>query len=128
MGVTLQYRGTLDDLSRLPVLCDELADIAKAMEWTTSTIDDNFDVPADACLRHSPDGAIIEGHLGLKGITLSPSSDCETLWFTFDREGNLRSPMGMALLLDGTLKAEETWVFTKTQFSSPNSISGLSAC
>lgn len=31
MGVTLHYRGTLDDLGQLPALCDELADIAQDM-------------------------------------------------------------------------------------------------
>jgi hypothetical protein len=119
MGVTLHYRGTLDDLGRLPALCDELADIAQSMGWETFRFDDDFNAPVDAHLEHRDGGASIEGNLGLKGICLSPGDGCETLWFCFDRDGNLRTPMGQILLLDGTIPLEETWAFTKTQFASP---------
>ena len=119
MGVTLHYRGTLDDLNRLPVLCDELADVAQAMGWTAVRIDDDYDAPADARLNHDADGAHVEGNSGLKGIVLTPDDGSESLWFCFDREGQLRSLLGQVLLLDGTLKPEESWAFTKTQFSSP---------
>ncbi len=119
MGVSLQYRGTLDDPSRLPALCDELADIAQAMGWSTTRIDDDFNAPADAHLNHESGRANITGNVGLKGIILMPETDCEPLWFCFDREGRLRSLLGQVLILEGTLMPEETWAFTKTQFSSP---------
>lgn len=119
MGVTLHYRGTLDDPRRLPVLCDELADVAQAMGWTAVRIDDDDDGPLDARLNHDSDGARIEGNVGLKGIVLTPDDGSESLWFCFDRDGQLRSLLGQVLLLDGTLKPEESWAFTKTQFSSP---------
>lgn len=119
MGVTLHYRGTLDDPRRLPALCDELADIAQAMGWTTTRIEDDYDALADARLTHQADQASIEGNSGLRGIVLSPDVDGEPLWFCFDHFGQLRSLVGQALLLDGTLKPAETWAFTKTQFSSP---------
>jgi hypothetical protein len=55
----------------------------------------------------------------LKGVVLTPDDGSESLWFCFDREGQLRSLLGQVLILDGTLKPEESWAFTKTQFSSP---------
>lgn len=119
MGVTIHYRGTLDDSARLPVLCDELADVAQAMGWSAIRIDDDYDAPADARLHHDSDGAHVEGNAGLKGIVLTPNDGSESLWFCFDRESQLRSLLGQVLLLDGTLKPEESWASTKTQFSSP---------
>ena len=119
MGVTLHYRGTLDDSRRLPALCDELDGIAQAMGWTSTRIDDDYVAPADARLSHESGVANIEGNTGLKGIVLSPTDGSEPLWFCFDRDGELRSLLGQVLILDGTLKPEESWASTKTQFSSP---------
>ena len=119
MGVTLHYRGTLDHPDRLPALCDELADVAQAMGWSAVRIDDDYDAPLDARLNHDSSGARIDGNVGLKGIVLTPDDGSESLWFCFDREGQLRSLLGQILILDGTLKPEESWAFTKTQFSSP---------
>ena len=118
MGVTIHYRGRLNDVGQIDALCDELADIAKAMGWQTMRRDDDWDRPADARLRYTPEGASIEGHLGLKGIQLTPTEDAESLPFFFDAEGNLRSPMTMVLLLDGTLEPGQAWVSVKTQFAS----------
>jgi hypothetical protein len=119
MGVTLHYRGTLDDLNRLPALCDELADVAQAMGWSAVRIDDDYDAPLDARLIHDSGGARIDGNVGLKGVVLTPDDGSESLWFCFDRAGQLRSLLGQVLILDGTLIPEESWAFTKTQFSSP---------
>ena len=119
MGVTLHYRGTLNDPGRLLALCDELMGIAQAMGWTTTRIDDDYHAPVDARLEHKARGAIIEGNTGLKGIILAPNNECESLWFCFDREGRLRSLLGQILIRDGILKSDESWAFTKTQFSSP---------
>ena len=119
MGVTLHYRGTLDDPRRLPALCDELADVAQAMGWSSVRIDDDYDVPLDARLNPGSGGARIDGNVGLKGIVLTPDDGSESLWFCFDRDGQLRSLLGQVLILDGTFKPEESWAFTKTQFSSP---------
>jgi len=48
-----------------------------------------------------------------------PGPKAESLSFFFDREGNLRSPMDMVSILDGTLDPEHAWVSVKTQFASP---------
>jgi len=119
MGVSIHYRGRLDDVGQLARLCEELGDIAAAMGWETTRLDDDWERPADARLRFTSEGAQIDGHLGLKGILMTPDVEAESLSFFFDREGNLRSLMDMVSILDGTLKPEDAWVFVKTQFASP---------
>jgi len=119
MGVSIHYRGRLDDVGRLAVLCEELTDIAAAMGWESTRLDDDWDKPADARLRVTPSGARIDGHLGLKGIQIMLGPKAEPLSFFFDREGNLRSPVDTVSILDRILDPEQAWVSIKTQFASP---------
>jgi hypothetical protein len=119
MGVTIHYRGRLNDVGQIGRLCDELADIAAAMGWESTRLDDDWEQPADARLQHTSAGAKIVGNLGLKGIWIKPDVEVESLRFCFDRDGNLRCPVGMVSILDGTLKPEDAWVFVKTQFGPP---------
>lgn len=119
MGVTIHYRGTLDDIQRLDRLCDELEDLAGSMKWRTARLDDDWAQPPTAELHHTETGAEITGNLGLKGIQLTPGSDADSLSFLFDREGHLRMPMHVVSILDGTLDPTDAWVFVKTQFGPP---------
>ncbi len=119
MGVSIHYRGRLNDVGQLAVFCEELADIAAVMGWQSTRLDDDWERPADARLHGSPTGARIGGHLGLKGIQIEPEAGVESPSFFFDREGDLRCPVSMALILKGTLKPEDAWVSIKTQFASP---------
>lgn len=119
MGVSIHYRGRLNDVGQVAVLCDELADVAAVVGWQSTRLDDDWERPADARLHGSPAGARIDGHLGLKGIQIQPGSGAESLSFFFDREGELRCPVSMALILEGTLDPEDAWVSVKTQFPSP---------
>jgi hypothetical protein len=59
MGVSIHYRGRLNDLGQLTGLCEELADIAVAMGWRSSRLDDDWTQPGDARLRKMPTGAQI---------------------------------------------------------------------
>jgi len=117
MGVSLHYRGKLDDKTQLPSLCDEVGDIASSMGWPSRVLDDDWSIPVDAELLS---GGIIEGNLGLKGILITPHPQSESLILTFDRDGQLRAPMTVLLLLDGTLKPETAWISMKTQFAGPD--------
>ncbi len=92
-----------------------------------SCLDDDWEQPANARLRVTPSGAHIDGHLGLKGIQIT-GAGAESVSFFFDREGNLRCPVSMVLILEGTLDPQDAWVSVKTQFASPEvhvSIVGL---
>lgn len=117
MGVSLHYRGRLDETALLPSLCHEVGDIADSLGWPATTLDDDWSTPADATLKN---GGKVEGHLGLKGIQITPHPDSEPLVLFFDRDGCLRSPMTMLMILDGTLQPETAWVPMKTQFSGPD--------
>jgi hypothetical protein len=119
MGVSIHYRGRLNDVGQLGKLCAELADIARAMGWECTPLDDDWDQPADARLEVTSAGARIEGHLGLKGVVLTPNVEAESLSFLFDREGNLRSLLDMVSILEGTLRPEDACVSVKTQFGGP---------
>jgi hypothetical protein len=119
MGVSIHYRGRLNDLGQLGRLCAELTDIARAMGWECTPLDDDWDQPAEARLEVTSAGARIEGHLGLKGVVLTPNVEAESLSFLFDREGNLRSLLDMVSILEGTLRPEDACVSVKTQFGGP---------
>ena len=119
MGITINFRGTLDDLDKLPELIDELKTIAEAMKWESHEVDDDWDEPVEASLTHEGGTAHIRGNLGLKGIILVPGGGSESLNFCFDKDGNLFSVIGKMMVIDGTLSEEDTWVFVKTQFASP---------
>ena len=114
MGVTIHYRGQLDDVGLLESLRDELADIAETLGWPSATLDDDWSEPPNASLGS---GGVISGHLGLRGITITPHPKSESLDLFFDREGTIRSPMTVLMLLDGSLEPGKTGESIKTQFS-----------
>ena len=120
MGVSIHYRGRLDDISMLSDLINELSDIANSMGWEQTQLDDDWSEPPDACLHHTSTGAHIQGNLGLKGIEISPGSGGEPLSFYFNCDGELRSVMGMLLILEGTVSPANAWTSVKTQFVSPD--------
>jgi len=119
MGVTIHYRGHIDSLDQLPSLSEELMEFAESMGWRSVRLDDDWDKAPDANLEVSAEGANITGNLGLKGVIIIPETDGESLSFTFDRDGAIRSPMGMVSILDGSLEPEDDSVSVKTQFAGP---------
>lgn len=119
MGISIHYRGRIDDVGRIGRLCDELADIARVMSWRSKTLDDDWSRPPDAHLRHTPQGACIDGHLGLKGVQITLPSGAEPLPFFFDSNGDLRDPMTMIMLVEGSLDPKDAWISVKTQFAPP---------
>ena len=118
MGVTIHYRGTMDDPRQIEDLQRELADIAACMDWKTHLLDDDWDVPPSATLEHGERGATIKGHLGLKGISLIPPENGEALSFYVDANGHLRSIIDMIWQSEGL--SDIGWCFTKTQFVGPD--------
>ena len=65
MGVTIHYRGTMDDPERVIDLQRELADIAESIGWKWRVLDDDWAIPPNATLVHEGGQARINGHLGL---------------------------------------------------------------
>jgi hypothetical protein len=120
MGVTIHYRGKMDDPGRVGELQRELADIAQSVGWTSHALDDDWSIPPDARLVRAGGGGTIKGHLGLKGITLIPGGNTESLGFLFDAGGHLCSVMNMLMRCEGQDVPGGEWVFIKTQFASPD--------
>lgn len=120
MGVTIHYRGTIDEPAQIRDMQRELVDIAASMGWDHSMLDDDWAVPPSAALVHEQGSAKIKGHLGLKGISLFPGGGGESLSFFVDAAGRLRSIMGMVLQCEGRTTPESDWVSMKTQFLSPD--------
>jgi hypothetical protein len=42
MGVSIHYRGRLNDIHLVSLLCDEVGDIARSMGWPSTTLDDDW--------------------------------------------------------------------------------------
>ena len=42
MGITIHYKGKLEDKTQVPSLIDELQDIAEVMTWSWNTIDEDW--------------------------------------------------------------------------------------
>jgi len=105
MGVSIHYRGRLDDVGQIDAVTAELVDIAESMKWPYKRLDDDWDRPADATLS----GAEITGHLALKGVALKVHPQCEPVSLFFDRQGSVRDVMGMVSILDGTRKPEDVF-------------------
>lgn len=114
MGVTIHYRGKLNNTDQLPQLCSELTDTASIMKWNYQEIDDDWSVVPDARFEA---GRIV-GHLGLRGVLMQPHKDTESLAFLFDRGGVLQSPAGMVLSCEG--RSFGAWVSVKAQFAPPD--------
>ena len=119
MGLSIHYSGRMDDIARLGRMCDELEDIAEAMDWAWTRMDEDWYRPTSAHLVSAPHGVQIKGHLPLKGISITPTGNCESLRFFSDREGNLRDAMSMIMIHDGALRPESVRISVKTQFASP---------
>ena len=119
MGVTIRYRGQLADREKINSLCDDLNQVAAKMQWSYNRLDEDWTKPGDARMVRDERGARIEGHLGLKGISLKPHPQCESISFFFDYRGRLCDPVSMVRINDGTLKPEDVWIIVKTQFAGP---------
>lgn len=120
MGITIHFRGKLQNLLDIHSLQDELIDICKIMEWEWSSLDEDWNKPCSAKLEFDEGRSEITGHLPLKGVAIKLHPDCETLSLYFDPSGNLSSPISMIMINEGRVKADESYTFVKTQFAPPD--------
>lgn len=111
MGITIHYKGKLNNLDLIEPLCNEIEDIAKDMEWKYSLLENDLHNPNTSQI----DNGKIIGHIPLKGISLSIHKDAESLSFYFDKDGNIRNILSMAFLSDDELSESSDYV--KTQFA-----------
>ena len=119
MGVSIHYRGSVADIQNIKAVCNEFAAIADKRNWRYTRLDEDWSQAADATFEVTEQGSQITGHLPLKGIGLTLNPKCETLQFFFDSSGNLRDPISMLNISEGTLKPEDAWISVKTQYTGP---------
>ena len=118
MGVTIHYRGSLNDKKNIDQFIIEMSDICDSMNWKYDVLDEDWSVPSKLSIQHGEDGVCLKGHAGLKGISFTPHQDCEPVRLTFDARGRLNSLMNLAFGSQKDAK-ESPWVFSKTQFAGP---------
>jgi hypothetical protein len=120
MGITIHFKGRLNKLQEINSVMDDLIDISETMQWKWTSLDEDWDKPASAKLSVTDLKAEISGHLPLKGVHINIHPDCESLQIYFDNEGNLQTPVGMVLLLEGKINPENSYTSVKTQFAPPD--------
>jgi hypothetical protein len=119
MGLTVYYRGMLDDHEQAACLINELREIAEICGWEKGGLDEDWTLPPQARVVVLPglsDYRIV-GHLALKGVEILPHPSCEPVSFYFDSRGTLWSVPGRALSLDQRERPDQTFISVKTQFA-----------
>jgi hypothetical protein len=97
MGITIHYRGRLNDADRINEFMTGVARACHNLGWTY-----------DRVTEHDP---------VIKGLIIHPSERCDPLAFLFSKAGFLLSPIQ---LTSGKANAlAPAWVFVKTQFAGP---------
>jgi hypothetical protein len=103
MGITIHYKGRINDPVNIDSLIDEISDICEDMKWEYTIIEkDNNDID------HPP----------VKGIVFTIHEECEPVGFIFDKKGCLRSPISIPFYEEND--KHQLVVSVKTQFSSPD--------
>ncbi|MFH1037581.1 MAG: hypothetical protein V1789_02785 [PVC group bacterium] len=115
MGLSIHYRGRLKSPDLISSITEELTDICRSLGWESGCLGEDFSRENTSRLVHTGKGARITGHLPLKGVGISPGQGCEGISFYFDRDGNLISPLMMAI--SGPVKGDLPWAAVKMQFA-----------
>ncbi|MFO7876402.1 MAG: hypothetical protein R6U55_07485 [Desulfovermiculus sp.] len=117
MGITIHYRGKLNDPAEIDAVTDIVQQRAVAKGWSWTHIDDDWDAEVDAQLVHTSKGHLeLTGHAGLKGFSLDIDPKCEVVPLLFDSSGYLRSIFSFFDL--GSARDGDT-IAVKTQFAPP---------
>jgi hypothetical protein len=94
MGVTIHFKGTLNDPSQQAAILEELSEIAAEIGWSSTEIE--HDTPH------------------VKGLVIGPQKKSEPLSFLFDDSGKTRN---LTELITNDFEAEPPYSFIKTQFA-----------
>ena len=103
MGITIHYKGKIDDVEMIDNLIFEISDICNDMGWDSTIIQKEKND-----INHPP----------IKGIIFTIHKGCEVVGFIFDKNGFLRSPISIQYYDESD--KYQLIVSVKTQFSSPD--------
>ncbi len=118
MGITIYYRGKINQADLVDRLTDEMEDFAHSLEWRTQHWKEDWS-------KKSPPGRLSQGrksirpsgHASLHAITLFPHKNCELVSLIFDSNGYLADARVTAMQAQTVMKRDGSWVSTKTQFA-----------
>ncbi len=117
MGVTIHYRGSLNQKKQIHNFIDEVSDICESMDWDYNVMDEDWDKTPNVEIEDRDENSVqLGGHASLKGVIFKPNEECERVVLTFNKEGMLNSIINIAMGNEGE-EGEFPWVFTKTQFA-----------
>lgn len=116
MGITIYYRGSIEDISLIEPIQREMIEFCQSMNWKYHLWNEDMSKPFGARLVHSEKSAEIKGHIPLQGISIDSDPNNETLNILFNPEGRLSSVMQEILIHEGSLTWDQAWLFVKTQF------------
>jgi hypothetical protein len=119
MGVTICYRGKLNDMRELGAFVDEMEEFAQPLGWWSRRCNGDLSRPNTARVSLRKGRVDITGNLPLQGIIILPHENSEPLWLTFDTHGYLADRAATSLVNEGTKRPTKTWLSTKTQFAPP---------
>jgi hypothetical protein len=117
MGLSIHYKGRINNYSLIDELTNEVEDICKILNWKyhiwvkESSANDNVHISNPCFLNYSPED--------LKGITVSPE-DCEPVALTFLPSGLLCSPVKLMCNDQGKNDLIIEVVSTKNQYAGPD--------
>jgi hypothetical protein len=100
MGITIFYKGTLTDITRINEIISEVKDICQIMKWKYQESDDDWSLPCDGALVKKGKHLKISGNLGLKGIGFQPHQHSEWVDLYFDNKGMIWTPVFKAMHTD----------------------------
>lgn len=116
MGVTIHYRGNINNKKSIDQFIVEVSDICQSMDWKYDVLDEDWSIPSSLEIDHQEEGVGLTGHAGLKGVSFVPHEDCEPVRLTFDAKGQLNSVMNIAFGVPNPDNGAP-WLFSKTQFA-----------
>ena len=93
MGISLKFKGSLDDTSKISKIRCELKNLATTLKWDHKEWNDDWAKPCDARLEFIDGKRKIAGHFSLKGATLVVGEKSEAIPILFDAHGSLCSPL-----------------------------------
>ncbi|HEY6561983.1 MAG TPA: hypothetical protein VI072_32170 [Polyangiaceae bacterium] len=102
MGVTIAYRGQLDDRASLPKLTADIQGACRELGWSCKDV--------ETLVREGTDGCA-----GLSGVSLQTHPRCEWLHLHFDADGHLTNHFYWALLSDSDYAARVSAMLSENQ-------------
>lgn len=118
MGIKIDYRGKIDRIKEVDQLSGEISEYAAILNWDIRQWNENWDLPNSAILKKGIDGDEISGHIPIRGISLTPDTNCDPLFLTFCKDGTLVSTINMVMMADKETASDDIWLSTQTHFSS----------